>query len=546
MRRFPPEWSCRLFRQWMTLAGLFCLIGNLAGTLAFASPLFAGVTGIEARPEQAGGVQPLNFQSDLPFQYQLQVRDHDHIILRLYNARISGNLLTPEGGVNLLSGGAIQSATLKKPDKDRLVSDDYQEIILTGPGLGDKKLKITGATELPLPVAKSISTLSAKAANAAEAGQKVANPRIEPARLASSTDRKQATSNRQPKAQIATSNKHDSKKSSLEPVAMMMTAEKSAMGEQSTSKGPQIAAMKNVTGPATGQARPLIIENTPRYTSPSYQPVQDEVAVQREAPPEQEAVLAPPQDAPEPAYQILTPLPRYQGGAAPIVAMTTDNSGKPVLIRPKNQAIPEFGIGADADGYNTLFQAELESGPRQVNHLMAEALDAYRGKRYEQALKQIQQALQLDGNNADLYAALAEIQIKLNQLPQASEAYQKASEKSGEKYGHRYAQVLVLAGKRQDAVQVLKKLYQQDEKQVQIAYMLGTLYEEMGQTAEALPYLKQAAALHPASADIQYNLGLAYELSGDRLRAEKHYQQALKLNQNATDIRKALARVKGD
>lgn len=506
MRGFLPEWSCRLFRQWMILAGLACLIGNLAGVFAFGNSLFAGITGMEARPEQAGGVQPLNFQSDLPFQYLLQVQDHDHIILRLYNARLSKNLLTPEGGVNLLSGGAIQSATLKAPDQDRLSSGDYQEIILAGSGLGDKKLKITGATELPLPVAKSIKSLSSHAFEKALS---------------------------EPVAMMATTS-HD--KPSVNPSA----------GKQVTAKGPQIAAVKNVTGPATGQSRPLIIENTPRYVPPSYQPVQDEVPARPEAPPEQEAAITPPQYAPEPAYQILNPIPRYQGGAAPIVAMTTDSKGKPVLIHPKNQAIPEFGIGTDEDGYNTLFQAEQDSGSHQVNRLMAEALDAYRGKRYEQALKQIQQALQLDDNNADLYAALAEIQIKLNQLPQANEAYQKASEKSGEKYGQRYAQVLVLAGKRRDAVQVLNKLYQQDEKQVQIAYMLGTLYEEMGQTAEALPYLKQAAALHPASADIQYNLGLAYELSGDRLRAEKHYQQALNLNQNATDIRKALARVKSD
>ncbi len=238
-------------------------------------------------------------------------------------------------------------------------------------------------------------------------------------------------------------------------------------------------------------------------------------------------------------------MPRYTGGAKPIQAMTTDNQGHPVLIQPKSEPIPEFGIGGSTPdgGYNALLQAEPDSR-NSVNQYMSDALGAYRAKAYPLALKQVQKALLLDAHNPDLLAALAEIQLKLGQASLAQENYHQAQILSPEKYGIRYAQLLSLNGSPEAAIQVLKALHRENPKQPQVAYLLGTLYEDQGQTTLALQYLHQAAQLHPASADIQYNLGLAYELSGDRLRAEKHYRQALNLHPAAPDVSKALARVR--
>lgn len=529
MRGIQLVWNrVGLSRYGMTVS-LFCLAVQLAGSLALATPMFSGVTGIEVGTLSSDGIQTLSFQSDLPFQYQTQVQDNNHVILRLYQARLADHLLTPEGAVNLLTGGAIESARIKKSD-----TSDYQEMILTGPGLGRKKLNILGASELPLAIS-SMGSPSEK--------------RIEPVQVAAKKTQKPGNLAQVENGQSAKKARKAFQKLTQEPLAMMAVPVDEPAAAQPR-KGPQIASVTNVTNapvsssPA-GQSRPLIIETPSRYTA-SAAPVSQAVKAQVEPALAPEPQNFTPEDAPEPAYQVLTPLPRYQGGAAPIQAMTTDSQGKPVLLRPKNQAIPEFAIETDGDGYNALFHAESNTVQQQVSRLMADALTAYRGKQYTQALSKIQQAVKLDADNADLYAALAEIQLKLNQLPQSVAAYRKAAEKAEAKYGQRYAQTLVLAGKRLDAIQVLKKMNEKDARQVQVAYMLGTLYEEMGQTADALPYLKQAAALHPASADIQYNLGLAYELTGDRLQAEKHYRQALSLNGNARDAQQALARVKAE
>lgn len=540
MKGFQPEWRGRLFGPKSIVLGVAWLALALGCPLGLANPLFAGVTGLEAATTQSGDTQSLIFLSDLPFQYQTQIQDANHVILRLYNARLADSLVNPEGSVNFLPGGSIESARLRKPDPKSVASGDYQEIILSGSGLGKKKLKITGASEMPLPLAKSV-------ANLAEPFQV---KRLEPTDLPSRPapfKTSQSLTNlarveaRQNNQQTNRKPEKAFRKLVQEPVAMMAVSD--AKPATSANDGPQIASVTDVAGRRPASGLPMMVENIPRYAPPSYQPVQEaEPGVLSE--PEAKRVEA--GEAPEPSYQVLTSLPRYQGGAAPIRAMTTDQNGKAVLVRPRNQAIPEFFIASGNDGYNTLFQAEGESSAQKVSRLMAEALKSYQENQFKQALEAIQQALLLDNDNADLYAALAEIQIKLNQPRQASESYAKAFGRMAEKYGQRYAQVLVLSGQRQQAIELLKKIEGQNANQADVAYMLGTLYEEMGQTTEALPYLKQAAQLHPASADIQYNLGLAYELSGDRLLAERHYQKALSLNNSAVDARKALARVRTD
>jgi tetratricopeptide (TPR) repeat protein len=535
VKGFQPEWTRRCCGQSAAWVGLACLALALSSPWAFANPLFAGVTSIEATDSPLSGEQGLNFHADLPFQYQMQVQDADHIILRLYNARLADRLITAEGDVNILSGGAIQSAMLRQPSPKGKPSVDYQEIILSGPGLGQKKLKIMGAQALPLPVAKSVASLSDKRL---DTGSQPAKSGQQP--IQSSTPLAQANIKTQTKTQKLTEKKQDQAfhQVTQQPVAMMALPDAEKTSQQSN--GPQIASVTDVAGHRITSGMPLVVENRQEPTMPASQTFKTAESEAAQSP----APLAELEEAPEPEYQVLTPLPRYQGGAAPIQAMTTDQQGNPVLVRPKNQVIPEFAIASINEGYNTLFQAEPESDSQKVSRLMAQALGAYQNQQFKQALAPIQQALGLDTDNADLHAALAEIQMKLNQPKLASEAYAKAFKHGPDKYGQRYAQVLVLSGQRQQAVAVLKQLYSQNTQQAEIAYMLGTLYEEMGQTVEALPYLKQAAELHPASADIQYNLGLAYELSGDRLLAERHYQKALSLNHDAVDARNALSRVK--
>jgi Flp pilus assembly protein TadD len=506
--------------------------------LAYSQALFAGIFSIEARAGTDRSVQIINFQADLPFQYQIQVLDGNTILMRVYNARLAQNLITPEGGVNLLAGGAVQSARLKTPTTQAANGEIVQELVLSGPSLGHQTIQVLGAQQRLVQhraLASSQSSLSrVMIARVPEQGQKKSTGSRRQSLHGFYFSNLQAVAasggviqdDNHPGAHAAIMRNRPEvtappSRIELEPVARRTPLQ--------IAQGPQITSISGPSGTTPYVHSPdASLDGTQENNS--FQPggwrQSNDTGAESDA-----------------AQQMMTAMPRYTGGAKPIQAMTTDNQGHPILIQPKNQPIPEFGIGKASGGYNTLFQAE-PNGRQSVNHYMSDALGAYRAKDYTLAQRQVQQALLLDSHNADLLAALAEIQLKLGQTALAQQNYQQAQTLSPEKYGTRYAQMLTLGGHRQEAIQVLETLYRQNPKQVQVAYMLGTLHEELGETRQALSYLQQAAQLHPASADIQYNLGLAYELSGDRLQAEKHYRQALGLNPAARDVTHALARVR--
>lgn len=179
------------------------------------------------------------------------------------------------------------------------------------------------------------------------------------------------------------------------------------------------------------------------------------------------------------------------------------------------------------------------------------ALDQYQQARYDESERTLKQVLLDNPRNAALYAALGELQIDRNRYEDAEKTYQKAYTYDSKTHAIRYAETLALLKRRQEAIAVLEKVYASKKPAPQadgadwgkVLYMLGTLYEETGDTRKALLYLKEAAGHDPANADIQYNLGVAYELLGDLKLAKTHYQNAAQLSPQATDVNRALARI---
>ncbi len=563
-------------------AALGLALGLSLGLTAFAAnpALFAGVTRLETAPGTGMNTQVLKFEADLPFQYQVSVLGPDQLRLRLYNARVSSRLADASGRLEL-SGGAIESAYLQ-PESGQ----GYQEIVLNGKGLGRYTLQVSGATELKSPAP---ATLQA-AARPAKKNDKpvVVFPSRSPAtgNDAGMEAVAMAGVDDAPEPRIDINSRPGGLKnvsitaaSSSAPSQATETAgssgvrvvEMSAIPSQ-TSRGPSIASVKNTTrgmaestvnverSPAGGMPMGFVMGSIPKDLKQGMQPAvltPAQAAPSAEAntpvPPEfgpalEEAQPFGPEEAtteapPEPDYQLLIPIPRYHGGAAPIKAVTLDDQGRAISLRPKNdRSVMEVEWGEPAGGFNTLFQAD---GPdASPDQRMGRALSLYKSGNYPAALDEIQQALTADGKNADLYAALGEVHLKLQHPVEAEKAYERAARLNPGKYDKRFAEVLVLGGKRTDAITYLKNAFKQSPQQATLAYMLGTLHEEQGDTQSALAYLQQAARLQPGSADIQYNLGLAYELTGDRQQAATHYQKALALNPKAGDVKQALDRVK--
>jgi tetratricopeptide (TPR) repeat protein len=554
----------------------------MSQTGGWAVELFAGVSEILVRQGDNTAMQVVEFKSDLPFRYQMQVLDRDQVLLRLYNAQLSRNLMGDWGSVRIQSEKPGIEATFRGKGHDRLSGTDYQEILLSGPSLGHRQIRVIGAEALPLPAAKLMPPVDARSVSS----QAKPDPQREAAtsirRVASKSDSGKAAVGKTGKPMVVLPNLAALENATAQNAAIAPQEPTAMLGVENTggyrnarAGGPAIAAISDAPpslsrlqpeqpqgrnepivqppqpmtpylnpaslsqGHMSGLAQPPSLTYPQAYTQPPMMGQGYEAAPSMAQP-----EMQPPEMQTDPDYEVLIPLPRYRGGAPPIQAVTVDKNGKTVMLNPKNSAIPEFGIGSADGGQNMLFQAEPEDGGNRVSRLMASALTHYRNSAWDAALKDVRQAVAVDSTNADLYAAQGEIEVKQGKPAAAAASYEKAVKLVPGKHDWRYAQILIMAGKRPEAILVLERVYRNNPKQAQVAFTLGTLHEELGHTAKALEYLKQAARMHPASSDIQYNLGLAFELSGNREEAELHYRKALVLDPEARDAVQALERVR--
>ena len=569
--------------QWNSLIVLAASVA-LGNTVFAENGLFAGISEVTARA--SGNTQVLHFEADLPFDVQSQVLDANRIRLHLFDAQLSSNLSGPDGHLNI-AGTGIQSA----------VRTTDGELILTGPGLGGKQLIVEGATlraNLPelRPAATPVSarpiaqqhaqtgktkpvvtfpqnsTGTRTSAPADEAygmlGADIPEPRIDTGNPAVSprtggAQRLDVRDGIRPQAQpfsriapsdIASGNVKGTVTTFERTPMAGFVMDPAMMNAMSTPEGAKQVMRK--MGPLP--AGPAMVDMS-GSAAPELPPQGAQTQTSNELPVGmQEAILNPgtvlptaePELPPEPSYQFVQSLPKYTGGAPPIKAVTLDNQGRAISLSPKNKKSVmevEWGEGGGLTNINPAYDIEQE-GAAKVSKRMQQALAEYRARRFPQAQKLIDEALAMDSTNPALFAALGEIDVKLSRMVEAEKAYQQAALLDKKKYGKRYAELLILQDKRDEAATFLKDALQEDSKQADLAYLLGTLLEERGDHQTALMYLEQAARLHPASGDIQYNLGLAYEFSGDKEKAEAHYQKAVELDPKAADAQQALTRLK--
>jgi Flp pilus assembly protein TadD len=263
---------------------------------------------------------------------------------------------------------------------------------------------------------------------------------------------------------------------------------------------------------------------------------------------------------------VYKPLPRYHGGAPPI-SFTVSTTGETYVLPAANPSTPSKqeepvilvsqSPSLSALPRNKTNALNLSLKPKTSsptitsttnppsNIVLKQAIQAYRVNQPEVALLKLKEALTRDTQNPALYAASAEIYLKLKKFPQAQQAYEKAADYAlPGTYEDRLAIALYRQGKTKEAIRVLKNLLLLKPEDVDAHYMIGTLYQQLGDHPQALPYLAKAEALNPNSADIHYNLGLAYEMEGQRHLAQKQYLKALEKSPNAKDYQDAVNRIK--
>ena len=88
-----------------------------------------------------------------------------------------------------------------------------------------------------------------------------------------------------------------------------------------------------------------------------------------------------------------------------------------------------------------------------------------------------------------------------------------------------------------------KRALRYDPMHLDANYLLGTLYAERGELANALKFLRQAAEINPRSHMIQNNLGNIYQLSGQFDKAIACYRRALDFEPNMPEVHNNLGNI---
>ncbi|MGE0201856.1 MAG: tetratricopeptide repeat protein [Candidatus Melainabacteria bacterium] len=435
----------KLWRGFLTLAISLPLLGS-GHALALGS--FAGVTAFSIT--DANSRKPvLAISADMPFEYKVQPLNRNQVLITLVNARMADGLVTEDGLLSIPKSKGIESGTIKVSD-----NPNNEELVLNGPGLGEKQFRI-------------------KTITSADSGSAIAT-----------TPRR--------------------------PVDFPATRPQNA---------PRID-IPDLNTPTTEGGSPDVAQ-----AYPTEQPTQDDQ-------------------------------PRQVGAwrDLPPITFTVANANQPYHLTHPDLLNEQEQNGAGEDSYSAV--AYATPAPNKAKLALSQALTAYKQGSIPEALKTLETALSqcTPQEEGALRRALAEVQIAANRLSDAALTLRRAIPLAGRSEAPtlrlRYAEVLILSQQKSTAQRELTTLLTESgnlagSDRGKAHYMLGTLLEEAGNTAEAIPHLEEAARLSTADASVFYNLGLAYEFEGRLQQAISAYQKAVRLNPDAPDIQKALARMAG-
>lgn len=158
-------------------------------------------------------------------------------------------------------------------------------------------------------------------------------------------------------------------------------------------------------------------------------------------------------------------------------------------------------------------------------------LEAFEAEDYEVAAQEFEQAIAKGVNDSkleDIYAALGNSYLELEQYEEAIEAQQKALEINPDHYQSwvNLGVVYRLMGDLDQAEASYNKALAIEPDYAELHASLGVLYIVKGEPEQAITTLEKAIALDPQLAVSHANIALAYGMAGRFEEAEAALQQA--------------------
>lgn len=197
------------------------------------------------------------------------------------------------------------------------------------------------------------------------------------------------------------------------------------------------------------------------------------------------------------------------------------------------------------------FQAVLQIDPKTPAAYRSLAVVYGNWNKKSQAEQILQQAKQAMPDNPDAYRLLGDFYFASGDIPSALAEYASLDKDHPQDLRVRknYVQLLLLAGRLDDAYRLDQELLKQHPKDPDAQVLLGQILRTQNKLGEAQQVLEGATTSSPESPGAHYALGLVLMQLGNTVRGESELRQALKLRPGMADASKALSELeikKGD
>ena len=181
----------------------------------------------------------------------------------------------------------------------------------------------------------------------------------------------------------------------------------------------------------------------------------------------------------------------------------------------------------------------------QAQYVNTSGVQLFSDGKYAEALARFQAAVEANPDDADSYYNIAAVHHYLgrvnrdaNQYAQAGQNYQFCLAKSpNHTAAYRgYTVWLMEQNRQEDAVELLENWADQNPTLPDPKIELSRLYQELGQSREAIDYAAAAIALDSKDARAHRALGYLRELSSDWNQAILNYKYSLEADPNQPDL----------
>jgi non-specific serine/threonine protein kinase len=197
-------------------------------------------------------------------------------------------------------------------------------------------------------------------------------------------------------------------------------------------------------------------------------------------------------------------------------------------LREQNQKWIERGL--------TACDRALALDDQAPEVLVARARVFYAQKRYDEAVRYAQRAIDRKPDCEGAYNILGRALFSSDRSEQAAQIVERAIEANGDDYNTYipYANALMLLGRKEEAARVDVRLIGALERQLELVpddvrarILLSSKYAAMSRADDAIRHLETAVALRPGDSNVLYNAACTYGLLGMKPQAYDTFRKAV-------------------